>query len=68
MRRVWTCGRWRVGADGWIASTVLNEATIALVRANFLEPTHPELHILLSEQQQRRFAVCRRALCIRYVH
>ncbi|WVR07357.1 hypothetical protein IAU60_004398 [Kwoniella sp. DSM 27419] len=45
-----------------IRAAAINDALIALVRAQFLRPTGPEMHILESDQIARRFALHRRQL------
>lgn len=40
-----------------LGSEKLTETIITLIRAKFLQPTAPELQILRSDQQERRFIV-----------
>ncbi|WVQ99827.1 hypothetical protein IAU59_006970 [Kwoniella sp. CBS 9459] len=43
-------------------AVVINDTLIALVRAQFIRPTGPEMHILESDQVARRFASHRRQM------
>ncbi|WWC71761.1 uncharacterized protein I206_105720 [Kwoniella pini CBS 10737] len=43
------------GTNDAIRAEVVNNAIIALIRAQFIRPTSPEMHILDSDQIQRRF-------------
>jgi len=46
-----------VRADIWAGTTEIGDVAVALVRGSFIEPTSPDLQILLSDQVQRRMTV-----------
>ncbi|KAK8854944.1 hypothetical protein IAR55_003683 [Kwoniella newhampshirensis] len=53
-----SCG----GGHNALRAVAVNDAIITLLRGHFLQPTHPELAILESDQVARRYAAGRRRL------